>query len=793
MKKIKDFFVGLFSKLLKMENRGVAVLLGVQMALCLTAAIVAIVVASSVPTGTPPDGADTGGDDFTLPESLSFCYVTFDTDGGSKIAKQRVWRGDFPIEPKEPKKDGFYFSGWTNGGEPYDFDEAISANTTLTAVWSPMLTCIFDYGDGSEAITLTCKPGDLLVAPKKQPSREGAYFVGWSVDGEIWSFDTPVSDSMTLKPSYSSTAEISLSSGFSPYLLSDVTLDKTYSVGSLKPVYSSLSERFDVIFKSTASDADDTAELILGDLDELCERGLSTKGALLDFRDYLDRMPNLSAYLDNNPTVLLSLLASSRDKSIYAVPVPELYSIPSALPLFNEDIIKTLLDGDEPFVSKDTTELTNVKCAPSIPLSVEIRVPILSGGEITYFTKPNMRYGNVLGLMNDKLGIGKIDGETAVDTLREYIDVVYGERLEHRSDLFLGDGAMYDSDELVALLRCVMLNRETLGLGTAGAAITVSSYDELLILTEMIFGVRGISADSAHLYFDADGTLIDSRMSEASYNAVKQMRAMILEGLVAVTDDTAAYKDSVMTLFVTGKDDPRSRDDSFAVALPPLAYYSDFSEVTRYLYTDMYSSRAVAALGEVKDDSVKLNAVLAMVDFMYSNDGIALINLGGGAFCEGSLATDLAKTLADTLSSGDYAAFLGDYLGAFSGDGSYISFGNMHAEMLATVQKYLSVGMIDSPVTLWEDDYLRSYAPSRISLTDYNKRIIASLTEISAVGGEFSFENSDNVFVSILKGKAVESSECVERFMDGIGGREYVTILRRAVGNLKAYYSSYLY
>ena len=251
MKKIKDFFVGLFSKLLKMENRGARVLLGVQMALCLTAAIVAIVVASSVPTGTPPAGADTAGDDFTLPESLSFCYVTFDTDGGSKIAKQRVWRGDSPIEPKEPKKDGFYFSGWTKSGAPYDFDEAISSDTTLIATWSPMLTCVFDYGDGGETVTLTCKPGDLLVAPKKEPTLDGAYFVGWSIDGEIWSFDVPVSNSMTLKPCYSTTAEITLSSDFSAFFESDVTFnDKEYSTGALKPVYSSLSERFDISFKA---------------------------------------------------------------------------------------------------------------------------------------------------------------------------------------------------------------------------------------------------------------------------------------------------------------------------------------------------------------------------------------------------------------------------------------------------------------------------------------------------------------------------------------------------------------
>ena len=796
MKKIKDFFVRLLSKFMRMENKGVAVLLGVQMALCLTAVIVAIVVAASVPTGTPPEGADIA-DGSTLPDALSFCYVTFDSDGGSKVAKQRVWVGDIPIEPRTPTKDGYDFVGWTMNGEPYDFTGAIMADTTLVASWSEMLQCVFQYGDGMDSVTVKCSVGDTISAPKQTPVRDGAYFVGWCVGDEPWSFDTPVTESMTLTPSYSTTAEIVISSDVSPFIETAVTLNgKEYSTGALKPVYSSLSERFDIIFKPYSSDTEEQVELIIGYTDELCD-GATEAGGLLNFRDYLDKMPNLSAYLDGNPTVLLSLFASSNDKSVYAIPLPELYSLPSALPMFNEDIIKTLLDGEEPFVSKDKTVLSNIKCSQSISLDKEIKVPVLSDGEITYFTKQTMIHGNILSrieyMLGDQETNGRVTGEMIVRELRDYIDVMYGDVLEKRSDLFLGEGAMYDSDELVALLRCVMLNRETLGLGTAGAAITVSSYDELLVLAEMLFGARGLSASSAHLYFDIDGTLIDSRINENSYDAVKKMRALILEGLVTVTDDDEAYRDSVLTLYMMGSDDKRSHDEDFCVALPPLAYYADFGAVTRYLYTDMYSGHAISAHVSVGDDSVKLNAVLAMIDYLYSKDGMALINLGGGEFCDGELATELAISLSDSLAGGDYCAFLEDYLGAVSGEGSYISFGDMHAQILSTVRKYLSLGMIDCPSTLWEDDYLYSYAPTRISLTDYNERKLAALTEITSSGGEFSFENEDNAFVGILKGDVIDSAERVEYFLDEIGGREYITILRRAVGNLKAYYSIYLY
>ena len=164
MKKIKAFFGNLFSKFMKMENKGVAILFGIQLSLCLTAVIVAIVVAASVPTGTPPEGADTDADNVAeLPNSLSYCYVTFDTDGGSAIAKQRVWIGDIPIEPKEPKKDGSYFSGWTKDGLPYDFTESISQDTTLKAAWGTELQCVFEYDDGSESVELLTEMGAVKI------------------------------------------------------------------------------------------------------------------------------------------------------------------------------------------------------------------------------------------------------------------------------------------------------------------------------------------------------------------------------------------------------------------------------------------------------------------------------------------------------------------------------------------------------------------------------------------------------------------------------------------------------
>ena len=798
MSKIKDAF----SRLFNMKNKGVAVLFGIQMALCLTAVVVAIIVASRVPTGTPPDGAQTP--EVEIPDTLSFCYATFDTGGGTAIAKQRVWVGDIPIEPKEPKKDGFYFSGWTVGGEAYDFTEGISKDTTLVAVWLPYLECVFQYDDGTENITVACKVGDKITAPERVPHRTDAYFVGWCVGDEVWDFDAAVTESITLVPSYSTTAELTLSLGFSPFLDSEVTLDTVYAASALKPVWGAMAERFDVVFRNHASSsadrlssvAADGAELIYGGLSELISIGLSEKGTLLNLRDYLERMPNLSAYLERNPAVYLSLFAASSDKALYAIPVPEPYRCPTALPLINGDIVRALLDGDEPFESEDEVAITNPKCFPTISLATEINVPIVSdSGEVSYFTKPNIRHGNVLSLMNslvDDISVRRIDGTSAVKILRDYIDAMYGTRLERRSDLFLGEGAMYDTDELIALLRCVMLNRETLGLAAESAPISVASYDELLILTEMIFGSRGLSSESASLYFDADGTLYDSRANESSYEAVRKMRAMILEGLVKVDAGEGAYRDSLITLLRLENNDARNTDSDYSVAMPPLAYYKDFESVMRLLPgTESYSQRAFSVLGTVRDDEVKLSAVLEIIDYLYSEEGVFEINLGTSPFRSGGLASELSTGLSASLSSGDYNAFIENYLGALSGGSGYLSFGDMHADMLSKISEYISLGAISSYHNLWDEDYLFSFVPDRLPLTEYNRESLLELSEIFGDDGEFSFENEENIFTKILTGN-IDSYEGLADTFYQAGGSEYLRILRYAVGRLKSYYNSYM-
>ena len=60
-------------------------------------------------------------------------YLTFDTDGGSAIAAQRILRGQKATPPTEnPVKTGYIFSGWTG----FDYKSPMLENAKATAIWT---------------------------------------------------------------------------------------------------------------------------------------------------------------------------------------------------------------------------------------------------------------------------------------------------------------------------------------------------------------------------------------------------------------------------------------------------------------------------------------------------------------------------------------------------------------------------------------------------------------------------------------------------------------------------------
>ena len=71
-----------------------------------------------------------------FPYSFDEFTVTFNSDGGSAVAEQKVLNAP-AVKPTDPKKSGYDFAGWYLDNTQYAFDANVASNITLKAHWTP--------------------------------------------------------------------------------------------------------------------------------------------------------------------------------------------------------------------------------------------------------------------------------------------------------------------------------------------------------------------------------------------------------------------------------------------------------------------------------------------------------------------------------------------------------------------------------------------------------------------------------------------------------------------------------
>ena len=622
----------------------------------------------------------------------------------------------------------------------------------------------------------------------------------------------------------------------------------TYHTGDLKPTWVEVQNKLNVVFEnkyqgnSTSAEFDfwmerlNEVDMLSGTAAKLTEYGEA--GSIVNIGAYLDQMPNFKAYLEANPIVRLSITGNTSTGANYFSPYFDGVNDIERMPLMRVDWVQKLLDGEGAFAAEKSNALAAAVYTPYMPTAgkIEIDVVNLEGTAVEKIAKDYDAAGNIVATMN---AAGALDGVAAVNMLREYIDKAYnGYYGTQRSNLFVGQNAAWDADELVALLRCVVANPQTLN-GTDSIQGLFSREDDnnqrrvdMHRFAGVLFGVRGMESRQDYLYIGTDGKLHDARQEVASYDAMDRMHQMAQEGLISKSFmDTS--KESTKTMLEndlgfmhydynqtqTVYNETALQDgEKYMAVMVPVAHWFDgteggvfmrFTESWRSVKTDGWG----ISVAGVEGNDAKLQKALALIDFAYSEQGQILMSYGPDAFiktnADGSYVTfnfngKEMPVIADATfaelwakASGNYTNYARQYLG------STLSFAKSQAfeyqctnavgkEGAGKLSVAIALGTIKHPELAITENPWYTSVPTVLPNTKVENDKINEFSELTTKFN--SAKGNQNLFVDqVVAGYAVEgmsdAEESVSYVTGTMGGKQYLMLKEQAWKRLQTYYA----
>lgn len=622
-----------------------------------------------------------------------------------------------------------------------------------------------------------------------------------------------------------------------------------YHSGDLKPTWVEVQNVLGVTFEDKYQGNNTTKEfeywkdrlnevdMVSGTAATLSEYGET--GALVNIAEYLDQMPNFKAYLDANPIVRLSITGNTSTGAIYFSPYFDGVNDIERMPLMRTDWVVKLLDGEGEFTAEACGNTAEPVCEPYMPTEgvVEIDVVTPDGTAVETISKNYDAAGNIVEKMN---AVGSMSGVDAVNMLRTYIDEAYdGYYGTTRSNLFIGQNAAWDADELVALLRCVTANAQTLN-GTDSIQGLFTREDnnnqrrvDMFRFAGVLFGVRGLESRQDYLYVDEDGLLRDARQEEATYEALEKMNAMVEEGLISKAfvdmseESTKTYLqndlgfmhyDYNQTQTVYNATVLNEGEKYMAVMVPVACWYDGTSEDGVYMrFTESWRSVKTDGWGISKagvgDDTNKLNAALSLIDFAYSDKGMILMSYGPDAFIktneDGSYVTfnfngTEMPVIADATyaelwekASGNYTNYARQYLG------STLSFAKSQAfeyqctqevgkEGAGYISNAIGLGTIKHPELALTANPWYTSVPTVLPTTRVENDMVNSYSELKT---KFSSSKGDeNILVDLIatgyNDDMYDAEDAAATVSEDWGGMQYLNIKQDAWDRLLEYYGT---
>ncbi|MDC7220265.1 MAG: hypothetical protein PQJ59_10010 [Spirochaetales bacterium] len=534
-----------------------------------------------------------------------------------------------------------------------------------------------------------CKQGE---APQQEDSQQASGDIPTGMKAMTFeSGDFPRSE--TLRVNYNQGRK---ERGITYYYSEPLTLQDgtTVSEGDLKPTWQYIEQRLGINIEDVSDPELNASETLKaarsngytdaaiyggnGLNDDFNKYGV--EGDFVNLRDYLNYMPHVTEYFDNNPMVAKYI--TNLDGGIYYLPYIAEINYYARVLAVRPDWITGLLDGSVP-LENETKTLT-----------------------VQYEGYWSRNLSNVIDLQNSAARGSTLDRDTALNTLLAYIEDTYP-NLSKPSDLYLGETALYDMDELVALWRVIRLSPNTLsristGKVVPGAEITpffvrkTSYREDVLRLVNFFDGERCHNFDSysgSQLYMDSEGEMHYSYAEESFLEKVNYLEQLYAEGLILEDfTDTGNKTDYRKLLFFTDDEEGRKdfgfmtldwvasttlgNKDAMAI-LPPVTTitkagvyrFIHYMENTRSIKPDGWAISASASEEE-------RNAALLLFDYIFSEEGSKIQNyslpdlwedeevfvgLDGRSY---PLFNAWAWEKADELKGGDLMTFLRDYMGS---------------------------------------------------------------------------------------------------------------------------------
>ena len=627
----------------------------------------------------------------------------------------------------------------------------------------------------------------------------------------------------------------------------------TYHAGDLKPTWVEVEKLLNVKFEdkyqgNSASNEFDYWKERLGEIDmvsgnasKLTEYGEA--GSVVDIAPYLDMMPNFKAYLEQNPIVRLSITGNTTTGAIYFSPYFDGVNDIERMPLMRVDWVAKLLDGEGAFSASASNSTAAPVYQPYMPTSGKVAIDTvkLDGSGVETVTKDYDKAGNIIEKMN---AAGFMSGVDAVNMLRTYIDECYdGYYGTQRSNLFIGQNAAWDADELVALLRCVVANPQSLN-GTDSVQGLFSREDDnnqrrvdIMRFAGHLFGVRGLESRQDYLFIDTDGTMKDARQQVETYKAIERMNAMAKEGLLSKSFmDTSTESSSTMlendlgfmsydynqTQTIMNATKLQMEDgEKYMAVMVPVALWQDGANGGTYMrFTESWRSVKTDGWGiskaGVEGNQDKLYAALKLIDFAYSDKGMILMSYGPDAFIktnpDGSYVTftfngkempEIADATYEELwakAKGNYTNYARQFLG------STLSFVKNQAfeyqcthevgkEGAGYISTAIGLGTIKHPELAVTSNPWYTSVPTVLPTTKQENDLINQYTDLSSKGKFSQNKGESNEFVNeIVAGYAEQGMGNAEaaaaQVKDVMGGSQYLQLKQTAWERVLAYYNS---